>query len=385
LEDKQRVNIEENVHTMRRTDAIGGPLPFADEEKLAVIKVVGVGGAGANAVSRMIEAEVRDVEFIVMNTDAQDILHSEAHVRIAIGEKVTKGLGAGGDPAQGAKAAEESQDAIYEALKGADMVFVTSGMGGGTGTGASPTVAQIARDVGALTVGVVTRPFMTEGNRRRNAAEEGVQRLKEQVDTLIVIPNDRILQLIEKRTTVREAFHMADDVLRQAIQGISELITEHGNINCDFADVKSIMGNAGSALMAIGRGTGETRAVDAARAAIESPLLELSIDGAKGVLYNITGNDEMTMMELHEAAELIQQAADPDANIIFGHVIDNRLQDEVKLTLIATGFDNSRRVPASKLSPMVPMVPKEERKVDAKVEPEDLKVPAFLRHRRQSM
>lgn len=379
------MNIEENVHTMRRTDAIGGPLPFADEEKLAVIKVVGVGGAGANAVSRMIEAEVRDVEFIVMNTDAQDILHSEAHVRIAIGEKVTKGLGAGGDPAQGAKAAEESQDAIYEALKGADMVFVTSGMGGGTGTGASPTVAQIARDVGALTVGVVTRPFMTEGNRRRNAAEEGVQRLKEQVDTLIVIPNDRILQLIEKRTTVREAFHMADDVLRQAIQGISELITEHGNINCDFADVKSIMGNAGSALMAIGRGTGETRAVDAARAAIESPLLELSIDGAKGVLYNITGNDEMTMMELHEAAALIQQAADPDANIIFGHVIDNRLQDEVKLTLIATGFDNSRRVSTSKLSPMVPMVPKEERKADAKVEPEDLKVPAFLRHRRQSM
>ncbi len=370
---------------MRRTDTIGGPLPFSDAEKLAVIKVVGVGGAGANAVSRMIEAELRDVEFIVMNTDAQDILHSEAHVRIAIGEKVTKGLGAGGDPAQGAKAAEESQDAIYEALKGADMVFVTSGMGGGTGTGASPTVAQIAREVGALTVGVVTRPFMTEGNRRRNAAEEGVQRLKEQVDTLIVIPNDRILQLIEKRTTVREAFHMADDVLRQAIQGISELITEHGNINCDFADVKSIMGNAGSALMAIGRGTGETRAVDAARAAIESPLLELSIDGAKGVLYNITGNDEMTMMELHEAAELIQQAADPDANIIFGHVIDNRLQDEVKLTLIATGFDNSRRVPTSKLTQMVPMVPKEERKAESPAKPEDLKVPAFLRNRRQSM
>ncbi len=379
------MNIEENVHTMRRTDTIGGPLPFSDAEKLAVIKVVGVGGAGANAVSRMIEAELRDVEFIVMNTDAQDILHSEAHVRIAIGEKVTKGLGAGGDPAQGAKAAEESQDAIYEALKGADMVFVTSGMGGGTGTGASPTVAQIAREVGALTVGVVTRPFMTEGNRRRNAAEEGVQRLKEQVDTLIVIPNDRILQLIEKRTTVREAFHMADDVLRQAIQGISELITEHGNINCDFADVKSIMGNAGSALMAIGRGTGETRAVDAARAAIESPLLELSIDGAKGVLYNITGNDEMTMMELHEAAELIQQAADPDANIIFGHVIDNRLQDEVKLTLIATGFDNSRRVPTSKLTQMVPMVPKEERKAESPAKPEDLKVPAFLRNRRQSM
>ncbi|MBA2361976.1 MAG: cell division protein FtsZ [Chloroflexia bacterium] len=370
---------------MIRNDTVGGPLPFADAEKLAVIKVVGVGGAGANAVSRMIEAEVRDVEFIVMNTDAQDILHSEAHVRIAIGEKVTKGLGAGGDPAQGAKAAEESQDEIYEALKGADMVFVTSGMGGGTGTGASPTVAQIAREVGALTVGVVTRPFMTEGNRRRNAAEEGIQRLKEQVDTLIIIPNDRILELIEKRTTVREAFHMADDVLRQAIQGISELITEHGNINCDFADVKSIMGNAGSALMAIGRGTGETRAVDAARAAIESPLLELSIEGAKGVLYNITGNDEMTMMELHDAAALIQQAADPDANIIFGHVVDNRLQDEVKLTLIATGFDNNRRAPTAKLTQMMP---KEERKGDPKVErmePENLAVPAFLRHRRQSM
>nr|MDQ3328844.1 cell division protein FtsZ [Chloroflexota bacterium] len=291
----------------------------------------------------------------------------------------------GGDPAQGAKAAEESQDEIYEALKGADMVFVTSGMGGGTGTGASPTVAQIAREVGALTVGVVTRPFLTEGNRRRNAAEEGIQRLKEQVDTLIIIPNDRILELIEKRTTVREAFHMADDVLRQAIQGISELITEHGNINCDFADVKSIMGNAGSALMAIGRGTGETRAVDAARAAIESPLLELSIDGAKGVLYNITGNDEMTMMELHDAAQLIQQAADPDANIIFGHVVDNRLQDEVKLTLIATGFDNNRRTPAAKLTPMQPKVDgKSDPKVE-RTEPENLAVPAFLRHRRQSM
>ncbi|MDQ3856357.1 MAG: cell division protein FtsZ, partial [Chloroflexota bacterium] len=310
-----------------------------DSDKLAVIKVIGVGGAGGNAVSRMIEADLRDVEFIVMNTDAQDILHSEANTRITIGDKITKGLGAGGDPTQGAKAAEESQDEIYESLKGADMIFITCGMGGGTGTGASPIVAQIAKEVGALTVGVVTRPFIFEGNRRRSTAEEGVQRLKDQVDTLIVIPNDRILQLVEKRTSVPEAFRMADDVLRQAIQGISDLITEHGNINCDFADVKAIMSNAGSALMAVGRGTGENRALEAAKSAIESPLLELSMEGARGVLLNITGNEDLGMLELTEAAELIQQAADPDATIILGHVIDNRLQDEVKVTLIATGFD----------------------------------------------
>ncbi|MDP9351126.1 MAG: cell division protein FtsZ, partial [Chloroflexota bacterium] len=241
----------------------------------------------------------------------------------------------------------------------------------------SPIVAQIARDVGALTVGVVTRPFRFEGNRRGNIAEEGVQRLKEQVDTLIVIPNDRILQLVEKRTTVPEAFHLADDVLRQAIQGISELITEHGNINCDFADVKAIMSNAGSALMAIGRGTGENRAVDAARAAIESPLLELSMEGAKGVLLNITGNEDLGMLELTDAAQLIQDAADPDATIILGHVIDNRLQDEVKLTLIATGFDNTRRSAPARLTQMVP-------KEQASAKPAsnlDLDVPAFLRRR----
>ncbi len=354
-------------------------MQVADPNKLAVIKVIGVGGAGGNAVSRMIEAEVRDIEFIVMNTDAQDILHSDAHVRISIGDKLTKGLGAGGDPTQGAKAAEESQDEIYESLKGADMIFITAGMGGGTGTGASPTVAQIAREVGALTVGVVTRPFGFEGAKRRNVGEEGVQKLKEQVDTLIVIPNDRILQLIEKRTTVPEAFHMADDVLRQAIQGISELITEHGNINCDFADVKAIMSNAGSALMAIGRGTGENRAADAAKAAIESPLLELSIEGAKGVLFNITGNEDLGMLELHEAAQLIQEAADPDANIIFGHVIDNRLQDEVKLTLIATGFDNASRRAATKPFQMV----RQEVPAVKPVKTEDLEIPSFLRLRQR--
>ncbi len=370
------MTVDENVHRLRRSEAVSAA-QFSDPNRLAVIKVIGVGGAGGNAVSRMIEAEVSDVEFIVMNTDAQDILHSDAHVRISIGDKLTKGLGAGGDPTQGSKAAEESQDEIYEALQGADMIFITCGMGGGTGTGASPIVAQIARDVGALTVGVVTRPFRFEGNRRGNIAEEGVQRLKEQVDTLIVIPNDRILQLVEKRTTVPEAFHLADDVLRQAIQGISELITEHGNINCDFADVKAIMSNAGSALMAIGRGTGENRAVDAARAAIESPLLELSMEGAKGVLLNITGNEDLGMLELTDAAQLIQDAADPDATIILGHVIDNRLQDEVKLTLIATGFDNTRRAAPARLTQMVPR----EQSPAKPTTKDDLDVPAFLRRR----
>jgi cell division protein FtsZ len=372
------VGIDEKLSRIRRTEAGSAPVQTTDPNKLAVIKVIGVGGAGGNAVSRMIEAEVRDVEFIVMNTDAQDILHSDAHTRISIGDKLTKGLGAGGDPTQGAKAAEESQDEIYESLKGADMVFITAGMGGGTGTGASPTVAQIARDVGSLTVGVVTRPFTFEGTRRGNIAEEGVQRLKEQVDTLIVIPNDRILQLIDKRTTVPEAFHLADDVLRQAIQGISELITEHGNINCDFADVKAIMSSAGSALMAIGHGTGENRAAEAAKSAIESPLLELSIEGAKGVLFNITGNEDLGMMELHEAARLIQEAADPEANIIFGHVIDNRLQDEVKLTLIATGFDHhNRRV----VKQPTPMASREAVSAPKAAAAEDLEIPAFLRMR----
>lgn len=369
------MSLDDNIHRLRKSDGEDYP----DPNRLALIKVIGVGGAGGNAVSRMIEAEVHDVEFIVMNTDAQDILHSDAHTRISIGDKVTKGLGAGGDPTVGAKAAEESQDEIYESLKGADMIFITAGMGGGTGTGASPLVAQIAKEVGALTVGVVTRPFMFEGNKRRNSAEDGIQQLKEQVDTLIVIPNDRILQLIDKKTSVPEAFHMADDVLRQAIQGISELITEHGNINCDFADVKAIMRNAGSALMAIGRGDGENRAVDAARTAIESPLLELSIEGAKGVLFNITGNEDLGMMELYEAANLIQEAADPEANIIFGHVIDNRMQDEVKLTLIATGFDNVRR-PATKPIPMHSREPNVKPNNVTNVA-DEYEVPAFLRVR----
>src|SRR6476661_5124377 len=312
-------------------------------ENFAQIKVIGVGGGGSNAVNRMIQAGVKGVDFIAVNTDAQALVHSEAPTRIRIGDKLTKGLGSGGNPETGRRAADESSEELFEVLKGADMVFITAGMGGGTGTGASSVIAQISREVGALTVGVVTKPFTFEGNRRRISAEEGIAALKEQVDTLITIPNDRLLQIADKKTTLHEAFRIADDVLRQGIQGISDLITEPGLINLDFADVKSIMQVAGSALMAIGRGTGDTRCIDAARQAIESPLLEISIEGAKGVLFNVTGGPDLGMLEVHEAASVIQQAADPEANIIFGAVIDPEMGNDVKITLIATGFDSTRR------------------------------------------
>src|SRR3982751_6447333 len=312
-------------------------------ENFAQIKVIGVGGGGSNAVNRMIQSGVKGVDFIAVNTDAQALIHSEAPTRIRIGDKLTKGLGSGGNPETGRRAADESSEELFEVLKGADMVFITAGMGGGTGTGASPVMAQISREVGALTVGVVTKPFTFEGTRRRMAADEGIAGLKEQVDTLITIPNDRLLQISDKKTTLKEAFRIADDVLRQGIQGISDLITEPGLINLDFADVKSIMQMAGSALMAIGRGTGDTRCIDAARQAIESPLLEISIEGAKGVLFNITGGTDLGMLEVHEAASVIQQAADPEANIIFGTVIDEEMGNDVKITLIATGFDSVRR------------------------------------------
>lgn len=312
-------------------------------ESFAQIKVIGLGGGGSNAVNRMIQADLRGVDFIAANTDAQALLHSQAHHLIRMGDKLTKGLGAGGNPSIGAKAAEESSEEIFEVLKGADMVFITAGMGGGTGTGAAPVVAQIAREVGALTVGVVTRPFSFEGSRRRAVGEEGINRLRECVDTLITIPNDRLLQVSDKNTSFLEAFRLADDVLRQGIQGISDLITLHGEINLDFADVRAIMSDAGSALLAIGFGSGESRCVDAAKAAIESPLLEISIDGAKGVLFNVTGGEEIGMLEVYEAAEIIQQAADPEANIIFGAVLDPRMGADVKVTLIATGFDSARR------------------------------------------
>ncbi len=314
----------------------------SDIENFALIKVVGVGGGGSNAVNRMIRAELMGVEFISVNTDAQALLLSDAPHKLRIGDKITKGLGAGADPVVGRKAAEDDSEKLYEALKEADMIFVTAGMGGGTGTGAAPVIAEIAKDIGALTVAVVTKPFSFEGAKRRLLAEQGIQELVDKVDTLITIPNDRLLQVAEKKTTMVDAFRIVDDVLRQGVQGISDLITVPGLINLDFADVKTIMTNAGSALMGIGHGSGESRAADAARQAIMSPLLEQSIDGARGVLFTITGGPDLTLFEVNEAAEIIHAAADPEANIIFGSVIDERMGDDVKISVIATGFDQAR-------------------------------------------
>mgnify|MGYP005840936329 CR=1 FL=1 len=305
----------------------------------AQIKVVGVGGGGSNAVDRMIAVGVQGVEFMALNTDAQALSRSDAPIRLRIGDKLTRGLGCGGDPALGEKAAQESIEEITELLRGADMVFVTAGMGGGTGTGGAALVAKAARGLGALTVGVVTKPFSFEGGRRAKLAQAGIDRMREQVDTLIVIPNDRLLQVVDRKASMREAFMAADDLLRQGIQGISDLITGTGLVNVDFNDVRSIMGSGGAALMAIGRGKGETRAVDAAMQAINSHLLDVSIDGAKGVLFNVKGSDTLTLFEVNDAAELIRQMVDPEANIIFGAAIDESLSDEVQITVIATGFD----------------------------------------------
>ncbi len=310
------------------------------DENFARIRVIGVGGGGSNAVNRMIQAQMMNIEFIAVNTDAQALLMSETPNRIRIGDKLTRGLGAGGNPAIGAKAAEESSEELFEVLKGSDMVFITAGMGGGTGTGASPVVAQIAKEAGALSVGVVTKPFSFEGPKRRQAAEEGITALKQHVDTLITVPNDRLLQIADKKMPLSEAFRLADDVLRQGIQGISDLITMPGLINLDFADVKTIMSEAGSALMAIGEGAGDSRATDAARQAISSPLLDIDISGARGVLFNITGGMDLTLFEVTEAAEIISKAAHPEANIIFGAVQDPIFDGRVKITVIATGFEN---------------------------------------------
>ncbi|ACX52650.1 cell division protein FtsZ [Ammonifex degensii KC4] len=338
--------------------------------ELANIKVVGVGGAGGNAVNRMIAAGVRGVEFIVINTDAQALAMSQSPNKIQIGVKLTKGLGAGGNPEIGEKAAEESKDDIVAALRGADMVFVTAGMGGGTGTGAAPIVAALAKELGALTVGVVTRPFTFEGRKRQMQAEMGIKNLKERVDTLITIPNDRLLQVIDKNTSMIEAFRIADDVLRQGVQGISDLIAVPGLINLDFADVRTIMKDAGSALMGIGVARGENRAVEAAKLAISSPLLETSIEGAKGVLLNLTGDPSMRLLEVNEAAQIISQVVDPEANIIFGAVIDESLNDEVRVTVIATGFDER---PSSR----------EKTEVELRTlnHHEDLDIPVFLLRR----
>ncbi|WP_456044694.1 cell division protein FtsZ [Veillonella sp.] len=309
----------------------------------ANIKVIGVGGGGNNAVNRMVESELKGVQFLSVNTESQVLELSKADVTIQIGEKVTKGLGAGANPQIGEAAAQESREDIIKALEGADMVFVTAGMGGGTGTGAAPVVAECAKEVGALTVGVVTKPFAFEGKRRRAAAEKGIEFLTQKVDTIIVIPNDKLLQVVDKKCSLSDAFGKADDVLRQGIKGISDLIQIPGLINLDFADVKTIMTEQGEALMGIGLATGENRAADAAKMAINSPLLETSIDGAKGILLNISGSANLSLFEINEAAEIISDAADPDANIIFGSVIDESLGDSVQVTVVATGFGNNAK------------------------------------------
>src|ERR1700691_6509071 len=315
---------------------------------LAVIKVVGVGGGGTNAVNRMVDAGLRGVEFIACNTDAQALAMCDADVKLNIGHELTKGLGAGANPEVGQGAASESRDEIKEALKGADMVFVTAGEGGGTGTGAAPVIAEIAKnEIGALTVGVVTRPFSFEGTQRARQAQEGIQRLRENVDTLIVIPNEKLLAIVERRTTILDAFREADNVLRQGVQGITDLITIPGLINLDFADVRTIMQDAGTALMGIGTAGGEGRTADAAKAAISSPLLEESVDGATGILLNITGGKDLGLFEVNDAAEIFQNEADANANIIFGAVIDDSMSDEVRVTVIATGFDHRHRIRGS--------------------------------------
>ena len=305
----------------------------------ATIKVIGVGGAGNNAVNRMLDQGIKSVDFIAVNTDRQALQKSKASTKIQIGEKITRGLGAGANPDVGAQSAEESKTELSEVLRGADMVFVTCGMGGGTGTGAAPIVAGLAKEMGILTIGVVTKPFTFEGKKRLAQAERGIESLKSKVDTLIVIPNDKLLQIIDRKTSIIEAFKMADDVLRQGVQGISDLITVTGTVNLDFADVKTIMLNTGMAHMGTGRASGENKAEDAAKEAIQSPLLETSIEGARGVIINITGGEDLGLQEVNTAAELIQRSVDPEANIIFGTVIDPEMQDEIKITVIATGFD----------------------------------------------
>jgi cell division protein FtsZ len=315
----------------------------SDSENFALIRVIGVGGGGSNAVNRMIRAEMMGVEFIACNTDAQALLQSDAPHKIRIGDKITRGLGAGGDSTIGARAAEEDTEKIAQALADSDMVFITAGLGGGTGSGAAPIVAQLAKEAGALTIGVVTKPFSFEGAKRKLVAEKSAEELKAQVDTLITIPNDRLKDVVQKNTSIIDAFRVVDDVLRQGVQGISDIITMPGLINLDFADVRAIMKDAGSALMGIGRATGENRAVEAARQAIASPLLEVNIAGAQGILFNITGSSNLSLFEVTEAAEEIRAAADPEANIIFGTSFNERLGEEVMITVIATGFDGSRK------------------------------------------
>ncbi len=371
----------------------GGSPKGMQAESPAQIKVVGVGGGGQNAVNRMIDEGLASVDFIAVNTDQQALMLSKAPVRIRIGEKITRGLGAGGNAEIGEKAAEESADELYEVLKGADMVFITAGMGGGTGSGAAPVIARIARELGALTIGVVTRPFSFEGTPRMRTAEAAIERLKEHVDTLIVIPNDRLLEIVGQKATLNQALRTADDVLRQGIQGISEVITVPGLINLDFADVRTIMSEGGAALMAVGIASGESRARMAAEQAITSNLLDVTIDGARGILFNITGGADLSMFEVNEAATLIKAAAHPDCNVIFGAVIDENLKDQIRITVIATGFDHSSGLSrrASRVSSAVirttatkpPAAEGEtaEQTRPASIDHNNLELPSFLRRR----
>ncbi|MBU5438169.1 cell division protein FtsZ [Tissierella sp. MSJ-40] len=356
-----------------------------DVEQFARIKVVGVGGGGNNAVNRMVDCGVRGIDFIALNTDRQALYSSRAEIKLQIGEKITRGLGAGANPDIGAKAAEENRSEIMDAIKGADMIFITAGMGGGTGTGAAPVVAEIAKELGILTVGVVTKPFTFEGKRRLVHAERGIEELKNKVDTLVTIPNDRLLQVAEKKTTMVEAFIMADEVLKQGIQGISDLIAVPNLINLDFADVKTIMHDRGIAHMGIGQSSGDNRATEAAKQAVKSPLLETSIEGAKAVLLNITGGADLGIFEVNEAADLIRQSVDQDANIIFGAGIDESLKDEIKITVIATGFDiekaDNPKTKSLKAGLDSQQKEGEEEVAASKSEVEDLDIPIFLRRR----
>ncbi len=377
-----------------------------EQEGAALIRVVGVGGGGSNAVNRMIEESIAGVDFIAVNTDQQALMGSRAKQRVAIGERTTRGLGSGGDPEVGGKSAEESEDDLHSVLQGSDMVFVTAGMGGGTGTGATPIVAKVAREVGALSIGVVTRPFTFEGAQRSRIAEQGIEQLKEHVDTLIVIPNDRLLEAADKRVSLLDSFSMADDVLRQGIQGISELITVPGLINLDFADVKTIMSLGGAALMAVGTGSGDDRAREAAEQALSSHLLDVTIDGARGILFNVTGGSDLSLYEINQAASIIRETAHPDVNLIFGAVIDDDMGEEIRITVIATGFEHGMPLvrtlsrPVSQPSPRempsqapvresVPVSASAKRsssESSSSVQPDyrinDLDIPAFLRKRR---
>ncbi len=373
--------VKEEAVRSRGNNQGGSMNRAAQPESFAKIRVVGVGGGGSNAVNRMIAEGMAGVDFVAVNTDAQALMLSDAPVRLRIGDKLTRGLGVGGNPDTGAEAAEESVDELFDILEGSDMVFITAGMGGGTGTGAAPVIARVAQEVGALSIGVVTRPFSWEGSVRSTSAQSGIENLKEEVDTLIVIPNDRLLEITDKRVTLYNAFSLADDVLRQGIQGISELITVPGLINLDFADVRTIMAEGGAALMAVGRASGEERAVQAAQQAVSSELLDITIDGARGILFNVTGGPDLSLYEVNEAASIIKRTADPDVNLIFGAVVDPEMEDEIRITVIATGFDQTNSRPRQARTVKLEEKPEAVDLEAPSFDRDDIEIPAFLRRK----